>query len=305
MTLIKQKSGIFQVRFMVDGKTFQKSSHSKNKAKAQQIERQYRQEILDKKLLGVKDSINLYDALDLFLTSKIDLKSYDDIANKVRGVKLYFDDKPLNELTTADVEHYVLTRRQEGRAAQTIEHGIIQLRGCIEYMDRLDHQVPVIKFPKIKVQNQRIRSLSRDEEIRLLAELVPDNTKYYKKLTPFTDKPELMKYFLTAIKEAALTNEANEVQEAVLRDCILHHQRKPQLCGFFFDWDQNGEITLNVGDAILANKKRMALGLATIEEDMVKHKNEVAKEPGVKPEDIKDRQKQEDEWARRVGWRSS
>ena len=30
------------------------------------------------------------------------------------------------------------------------------------------------------------------EEIRLLAELVPDNTKYYKKLTPFTDKPELM-----------------------------------------------------------------------------------------------------------------
>jgi len=119
------------------------------------------------------------------------------------------------------------------------------------------------------------------------------------------DKPELMKYFLTAIKEAALTNEANEVQEAVLRDCILHHQRKPQLCGFFFDWDQNGEITLNVGDAILANKKRMALGLATIEEDMVKHKNEVAKEPGVKPEDIKDRQKQEDEWARRVGWRSS
>ncbi|MDX2370849.1 MAG: site-specific integrase [Colwellia sp.] len=193
MTLIKQKSGIFQVRFMVDGKTYQKSSQSRNKAKAQQVERQYHQEILDKKLLGTKDSINLYNALDKFLTSKIDLKSYDDIANKVRGVKLYFDDKPIHELTTADVEHYVLTRRQEGRAPQTIEHGIIQLRGCIEYMERLDYQVPVIKFPKIKVQNQRIRMLSRDEEIRLLSELVPDNTKYYKKLTPFTDKPELMK----------------------------------------------------------------------------------------------------------------
>jgi integrase len=193
MTLIKQKSGIFQVRFMVDGKTYQKSSQSKNKAKAQQVERQYHQEILDKKLLGTKVSIKLYSALDTFLTSKIALKSYDDIANKVRGVKLYFDDKPLHELTTADVEHYVLTRRQEGRAAQTIEHGVIQLRGCVEYMDRLDYQVPIIKFPKIKVQNQRIRSLSRDEEIRLLAELVPDNTKYYKKLTPFTDKPELIK----------------------------------------------------------------------------------------------------------------
>ena len=114
MTLIKQKSGIFQIRFMVDGKTYQKSSQSKNKAKAKQIEHQYRQEILDKKLLGAKDSINLYDALDLFETSKVGLKSYADISNKIRGVKLYFDDRPLHDLTTADVEHYVLTRRQEG-----------------------------------------------------------------------------------------------------------------------------------------------------------------------------------------------
>ena len=60
-------------------------------------------------------------------------------------------------------------------------------------MSRLDYQVPVIKFPKIKVQNQRIHSLSRDEEIHLLAELVPDNTKYHKKSTPFNDKPELIK----------------------------------------------------------------------------------------------------------------
>lgn len=193
MTLIKQQSGIFQIRFMVDGKTYQKSSQSKNKAKAQQIERQYRQEVLDKKLLGTKDTIKLYDALDKFDASKMGMKSYPDISNKIRGLKLYFDDKPLNLLTTADIEHYVLTRRQEGRAPQTIEHGIIQLRGCIEYMDRLDYQAPVIKFPKIKVQNQRIRSLSRDEEIRLLNELEPDNTKYYRKLTPHTDKTELLK----------------------------------------------------------------------------------------------------------------
>ena len=87
----------------------------------------------------------------------------------------------------------MLTRRQEGRAAQTISHGIIYLRGVVEYMERLDYQVPIIKFPKIKVKNQRIRSLSRDEEIRLLSQLEPTNTKYYKKLTPHTDRTELLK----------------------------------------------------------------------------------------------------------------
>jgi len=193
MTLIKQKSGVYQTRFMLKSKTYQKSTGYKNKAKAQQFEYQFRQSILDKLMLGEKSEINFYEALDKFLTSKVDLKSFDDIANKIRGVKMYFDDKPLSELTTAAIENYVLVRRQEGRAAQTIEHGVIQIRGCIEFMERLDYQVPAIKFPKIKVQNQRIRSLCRDEEIRLLAELEPTNTRYYKKLTPFTDKPELMK----------------------------------------------------------------------------------------------------------------
>ena len=116
------------------------------------------------------------------------------------------------------------------------------------------------------------------------------------------DKPELMKQFLIAIKDAISKGEANEVQGAILEDCILSCQRKPQLCGIFFDWDEFGEITVNVEDFALANEKRKKLGLGTIEEDMAKHKNEVAKEPGTKPQDIKDRQRQENDWAKRVGW---
>lgn len=192
MTLIKQKSGIFQVRFMVDGRTYQKSSQTKNKAKALQIERQFRQEVLDKKLLGTKDTIGLYDALDKFQSSKVGLKSYPDICNKIQGLKNYFEDKPFHDLTSADVEHFILVRKQEGKAAQTIEHSIIQLRGCVDYISRLDYQIPMVRFPKIKVSNQRIRALSRDEEIRLLNELQPDNLKYYRKLTPHVDRKELL-----------------------------------------------------------------------------------------------------------------
>lgn len=116
------------------------------------------------------------------------------------------------------------------------------------------------------------------------------------------DKPELMKSFLTAIKNAVLKGEASETHGVILEDCILNYQKKPQSCGVFFDWDEQGEITVNVTDVALANKKRKMLGMPTIEEDMAKHKNEVAKEVGTKPQDIIDRQQQEDEWAKRVGW---
>ena len=50
--------------------------------------------------------------------------------------------------------------KQEGRAAQTIEHGIIQLRGCWEYCKRLGYSVNDVVFPKIKVNNKRVRCLS-------------------------------------------------------------------------------------------------------------------------------------------------
>jgi hypothetical protein len=116
------------------------------------------------------------------------------------------------------------------------------------------------------------------------------------------DKPELMKLFLTAIKNSIFKGEASEVQGVILEDCILNYQKKPQSCGVFFDWDEHGEITVNVNDVALANKKRKMLGMATIEEDMAKHKNEVAKELGTKPQDIRNRQQQEVDWAKRVGW---
>lgn len=192
MTIIKQSNGIYQVRFQIDGVKYQKSSQSRNKAKALEIERKWRQEIMDKKHLGKQDEISLYDALDLFQQSKIDMKSYKDTVSKIRGIKQYFDDKPLHELSTKDVELYVLTRKQEGRAAQTIEHSIIQLRGCWEYCKRLGYSVNDVVFPKIKINNKRVRCLSKDEEVKLLAELEPTNSKYYSKLTPSVERKQLL-----------------------------------------------------------------------------------------------------------------
>jgi len=192
MTVLKQKNGYYQIRFQFEGKKHQKSSGSKNRAKALEIERKWRQDLLDQKHLGNPEHIHLFDALDMFGESKEGMKTHDDILSKIRTVKLYFDNKPLHELTTKDLETFVLKRKREGKAAQTIEHNIIQIRGAYQYAQKLGFQVSPVIFPKIKIQNKRIRSLSKDEEIRLLGELEPRNPNYYSKLTPSTDRLQLL-----------------------------------------------------------------------------------------------------------------
>jgi integrase len=191
MSVLKTKNGYYQIRFQQDGKKFQKSSGSKNRAKALEIERKWRQEINDKKHLGDPDEITLYNALDLFVESKLGMKTYDDFNSKIRTIKRFFEDKPLHELTNHDLEIYVAKRKREGKAQQTIKHGLIQLKSCWAYADKLGFRVSHLVFPQLTVNNKRIRSLSKDEELRLLHELQPDNPRIFNNGTPNGNKDVL------------------------------------------------------------------------------------------------------------------
>ncbi len=192
MSVLKMKNGYYQIRFQSDGKKFQKSSGTKNRAKALEIERKLRQDLSDQKHLGNPEQISLYDSLDMFSDSKIEMKTHKDILSKIRTIKVYFDNIPLHELSTKDVELFVLKRKREGKAPQTIEHNVIQIRGAWLYAQKMGFQVSPIIFPKLKINNKRIRSLSREEEVNLLGELQPRNPKYYSKLTPSTERLQLL-----------------------------------------------------------------------------------------------------------------
>ena len=119
------------------------------------------------------------------------------------------------------------------------------------------------------------------------------------------DKPALMQHFLKYIKPAVVAGEALPLHQACLQDCILFNQGQVQEYGLFFDWDESGELVVNVKDRSQANLKRKALGLETIEEALQKHKQELQQESGVQPQDFKQHRRQAEQWARRVGWISS
>ncbi|MDQ7048950.1 MAG: site-specific integrase [Enterobacterales bacterium] len=115
------------------------------------------------------------------------------ILNRNYGtIRRGFIDQPIHELTTRDIELFVVGRKKEKRAMQTIKHSIIQLRSMIEYVGKMGYNIPEITYPVLKVENSRIRSLSKDEEVRLFKELEPTNPKYYKQLTPKTEKTYLL-----------------------------------------------------------------------------------------------------------------
>jgi len=192
MSVLKMKNGYYQIRFQSDGKKFQRSSGTKNRAKALEIERKIRQDLSDQKHLGSPEQIMLYNALDMFADSKIEMKTHKDILSKIRTIKVYFEDIPLHELSTKDVELFVLKRKRENRAAQTIEHNVIQLRGAWLYAQKMGFQVSPIIFPKLKINNKRVKSLTKEQELNLLSELSPRNPKYYSKLTPSTERLQLL-----------------------------------------------------------------------------------------------------------------
>ena len=116
------------------------------------------------------------------------------------------------------------------------------------------------------------------------------------------DRPHLMMQFLGLVKEAVKAGEAKPFHAACLEDCILFYQQKAQFYGMFFDWDEFGELTVNVKSVEQANRMREDLGLKTLEEDMALHKAEMAQQKNGLPEDPVELKKQSTAWAKRVGW---
>jgi len=70
----------------------------------------------------------------------------------------------------------------------------------------------------------------------------------------------------------------------------------------FFAWDENGKLTVNVENINKTNENRKKLGLESIEKAMLNHENELLKEKGGKPKNIKEHKYQTHKWATSVGW---
>ncbi len=174
MSVTKKANGIYYYRFMYNGKLYSKSCKTKNKKVAEQIEAKFRLELLQRQELGIKESITLYEALDLLLENINSRKYKSSIPSCIKYIKQYFEDKELHKLTSRDL-HVYHSHLKEKYKNSTIQYYFGVIKQAITTAKKHDYLVPDITFPKLENPENRIRIITPEQENKLLDKLDPKN----------------------------------------------------------------------------------------------------------------------------------
>lgn len=186
--LKRGNSKFWYIQFQLNGRTFIKSSKSTDRRIAELMEADWRKQMLQQQVLGIKERISLGDSLDLFKQAKRDLASYPDIARHARFLVTELQHvRFLDELTSSDLERLRLNRQRSGFSAQTVKHTIGVIRGAIKYAKRMGYQIPEVEYPTISVSKGKLRYLTFEEEKRLL--LAVDPRRPVKGMPPYEQRP--------------------------------------------------------------------------------------------------------------------
>jgi len=118
-------------------------------------------------------------------------------------------------------------------------------------------------------------------------------------------KPEFMKKCTALLEKEVAENKANPKQLAYLSDRIAGFEGRAQFYGTQFDWDENGEMSPKLFDDLeKVNERRKLVGLNSLQEQIEIIRKQVFAETAKPPADLKERNKQMDEWRKKVGWNS-
>ena len=116
-------------------------------------------------------------------------------------------------------------------------------------------------------------------------------------------QPDFMKKCAALMEKEIEDGQADQINFAYLVDRIAVFEGKPQLYGTQFDWDENGEMSpVQVEDYDTMNKRRKAIGLNTLDEQIKVMRERVKAENQRPPKDFGERQREYNAWRKSVGW---
>lgn len=114
--------------------------------------------------------------------------------------------------------------------------------------------------------------------------------------------PDFQRRILTLVQN---TPDVPAWQAAYLQDRICVFEGRPQIYGTQFDWDDAGNLSPRpIKNPEGVNARRASVGLGTIEDKIAEIRAHANAEGQTAPADKAQRQKDAEEWARKVGWRT-
>lgn len=114
--------------------------------------------------------------------------------------------------------------------------------------------------------------------------------------------PDLQRKFLVSLTDSADKGDAPKMMVALLTDRIRFNEGRPQVYGTVLDWNAEGELWCDVEDQDNLDARRKEAGLPPFQDDLEKHRREVAAEGGNFPQDFNEYKRKQREWAQQVGW---
>jgi integrase len=194
MSLIKRSNSTnWYYLFQIHGRKYFGSTQTPKKTLAAKVEAKVREDAISRLVLGEVKPITLENALERYKRSKEGTPNYKNIVsygNKLFGFKfqpktgqrigvtrLAPADAYLHDITNKHIKALIAARKGEKAASWTIKHELHTLRGAIHLAHDVGYHVNLdINWPTkdLKTKRGRLRFLTKEEELRLLAELDPD-----------------------------------------------------------------------------------------------------------------------------------
>ena len=179
MTLIK-RGHIWHVRVQVAGVLIAKSTKSKNKRVAEQLEAKWVSEVHAEVVVAGRKPITVEKAIATFLESRRGTVGYESAEIKLRAFKPFFK-QMLHEVTATAIQTHALSLvADEDYSVNTINVSLIYWNAVQNFGTKAGFTVGT-KVKRLKGGSNRVRFLNDAEVLKLLAELNPENGSYREK----------------------------------------------------------------------------------------------------------------------------
>lgn len=163
-----KRNGVYYTAFQVDGKRVIKSTGARDITAARAIESDIMGKVLNKKF----KALLLSQAIDRCFEERwCEEKRGEETRDRALLLLKFIEDKPINEITTEDVQHMKAILLKAGKSSSTINRYMSHLKTILMMgMVRWDvlSKLPYIPYSKEKAGRIRILSKSEEEAVLMM-----------------------------------------------------------------------------------------------------------------------------------------